>query len=290
MDRRTELGAFLRGRRAGIRPTDVGLPDGGRRRVPGLRREELAALAGISADYYARLEQGREANVSPRTLDDLARALRLDEDSHAQLYRLAASARPPGARGPARAPRRPVRQVRPGLRRVLDALDLAPALVIGRRLDVQAWNPLAAALLTDFGALPPARRNLASVVFRDPHMGCLYADWHRVAREVTARLRADAEQHPDDPTLAELVGELALHSEEFRTWWADPDVPAPTPYGVHALRHPVVGELTLAYEVFHPPGDLDQTVLVYTAEEDSPSADGLRLLEMVSGGAPARKR
>ncbi|MEU3878174.1 helix-turn-helix transcriptional regulator, partial [Streptomyces sp. NPDC029704] len=186
LDRRAELGEFLRSRRARLRPEELGLPDyGGQRRVPGLRREELARLAGVSVDHYVRLEQGRTLHFSEAVLDAVARALRLSAVEREHLYRLA---RPWSEADRADGPP-PSQQVRPGLRRLLESASDVPAYVVGRNTDVLAWNRLAAALITDFGALPPRQRNLARLVFLDEGMRSLYADWRGKASDVAAYLR-----------------------------------------------------------------------------------------------------
>jgi transcriptional regulator with XRE-family HTH domain len=209
---RKDLSEFLRTRRARIKPGDVGLSTFGRRRVPGLRREELAALAGVSVDYYVRLEQGRDVHPSTGVLDAIARALQLDEAEREHLHRLA-------RRRPAR-PRKPSpERVRPGVRQVLDALSDAPAFVLGRRMDVLAWNALAAALICDFGRLEPADRNMVRLTFLDESARELYPDFDRVAFETVGYLRLAAGRYPDDPLLAALVGELAVKSETFRKLW-----------------------------------------------------------------------
>jgi transcriptional regulator with XRE-family HTH domain len=268
-----ELRDFLRSRRARIRPDEAGLgPHAGRRRVPGLRREEVARLAGVSVDYYVRLERGRTPNASTAVLDAVARALRLDPAERAHLFDLAKPK--PGSTG--RRPAPPQR-VRPGLLRVLDTLTNTPAMILGHRLDVLAANPLAKALYTDFDALPHRERNLTRFIFLDPIAHDLLADWETAARGTVAALRLYAGRHPDDPRLNELVGELSVRDEDFRQWWADHDVLQYT-HGIKLYRHPLVGELTLAYESLTLPDDPDQALYLYTAEPDSPSDHALRLL------------
>jgi transcriptional regulator with XRE-family HTH domain len=268
-----ELRDFLRSRRARIRPDEAGLGShAGRRRVPGLRREEVAQLAGVSVDYYVRLERGRTPNASAAVLDAVARALRLDPAERAHLFDLAKPK--PGSTG--RRPAPPQR-VRPGLLRVLDTLTDTPAMILGHRLDVLAANPLAKALYTDFDALPHRERNLARFIFLDPTAHDLLADWETAARGTVAALRLYAGRHPDDPRLNELVGELSVRDEDFRQWWADHDVLQYT-HGIKLYRHPLVGELTLAYESLTLPDDPDQALYLYTAEADSPSEHALRLL------------
>ncbi|WP_327099108.1 helix-turn-helix transcriptional regulator [Nocardia vinacea] len=271
LDRRAELGEFLRSRRARLRPEELGLPDyGGRRRVPGLRREELAQLAGVSVDHYVRLEQGRTLHFSEAVLDAVARALRLNDVERQHFYRLA---RPWSEGDHADGSQ----QVRPGLRRLLDSAADVPAYIVGRNTDVLAWNRLAAALITDFGALPPTQRNLARLVFLDEGMRSLYADWPQKTRDVAAYLRLDAGRHPDDPETAALLDELSAASAEFRTAWAEHHLKDKT-HGRYVYRHPVVGELDLGFETLRLPDDPDQALIAHTVEEGSPSHTALRLL------------
>ncbi|WP_395292350.1 helix-turn-helix domain-containing protein [Kitasatospora hibisci] len=278
-----ELRDFLRSRRARTSPAAAGLgPHAGRRRVPGLRREEVAQLAGVSVDYYVRLERGRTPNASAAVLDAVARALHLDPAERAHLFDLA-KPRP----GTTRRRPQPPQRVRPGLLRVLDTLTGTPAMILGHRLDVLAANPLAKALYVDFDALPHRDRNLARFIFLDPAARDLLADWETAARGAVAALRLYAGRHPHDPRLNELVGELSVRDEDFRQWWADHDVLQYT-HGIKLYRHPIAGELTLAYESLALPDDPDQALYLYTAESDSPSEHALRLL--ASWSAPAARR
>ncbi|MEW1633770.1 helix-turn-helix transcriptional regulator [Streptomyces sp. NPDC093801] len=280
LDQRAELGDFLRTCRARLRPEDVGLPDHGRRRrVPGLRREELAQLAGVSVAYYTRLEQGHGQNVSAEVLDAVARALRLSDTEAAHLNHLAS----PRTRRRGRT-RRP-QQVRPELRTLLDAMEGVPAYLVGRRQDVIGWNRLAAAVFGDFGAHPAAERNLVRLVFLDPATADLYADWECRACEVVSNLRLYAGQHPDDEQLTALVGELSVKNEEFRRLWAAHTVADKT-HGVKRLRHPLVGELDLTFETLTLPDDPAQFLVTYHAEPGSPSADALRLLSSWTAPMP----
>jgi transcriptional regulator with XRE-family HTH domain len=269
-----DLREFLRSRRARLQPETIGLAPAGGRRVPGLRREELAALAGVSVDYYVRLEQGRNLNPSEAVLDAIARALRLDDAERAHLFHLA---RPePTARR--RPPRRPQR-VSPATYQLLETLDAAacPALVQGRRMDILAANHTARALLTDFNALPARRRNYARFVFLDENARDLHAEWAKVAAETVAVLRLAAGRYPDDPELSALVGELSVKSPEFRRWWADHQVVARTT-GTKRYRHPLVGDLTLTYQALQIPDDPDQTLFLYTAAPGTPPHTALQLL------------
>jgi transcriptional regulator with XRE-family HTH domain len=266
-----ELRDFLRARRARVTPEDAGLPpESGVRRVPGLRREEVARLAGVSVDYYVRLERGRNLNVSESVLDAIARALLLDETERRHLFAVAKPSR--------RRPRAPAPQrIRPGLLRVLETLTDVPAIVTGRRLDVLAANRLAKALYRDFDALPPRERNMARFVFLDPLARDLYADWDSAARSVVATLHLYAGRNQHDPALAELIGELSVRDEDFRRWWAEHDVYQRT-HGTKHYRHPVVGDLILGYEALAQTGDHDQVLGVHTVEPGSPSEESLRLL------------
>lgn len=273
-----ELRDFLRSRRARISPEDVGLsPPPGIRRVPGLRREEVARLAGVSVDYYVRLERGRNVNASPSVLDAVARALRLNDTEREHLFTVARPAR-------RRTCPMPLQRVRPGLRTLLETLTATPALVLGHRSDVLAANRLACALYTDFDALPRRERNLARFVFLDETARALYADWESAARGAVASLHRYAGRHPHDPRLAELVGELSVRDRDFRRWWADHDV-ARRGHGAKRYRHPLVGELTLTYEVFNPVDDPDQTLGLFTAEPGSSSERALRLLAGWTGAS-----
>jgi transcriptional regulator with XRE-family HTH domain len=264
------LGEFLKSRRSRLDPEDVGVATFGRRRVPGLRREEVARLAGVSVDYYVRLEQGRAAHPSEIVLESIARALRLDDVERAHLHGLAKPAlprrRPPGRE-----------RVRPGLRRLLDRLEGVPAFVLGRRMDVLAWNRLGAALLADFDGLPPRERNMPRLLFLDPGSRGYYPEWEQVARETVGVLRRLAGRYPDDTALAELVGELSMKSEPFRRWWAAGDVREKT-HGRKLIHHPLVGELELEYETLALPDAPDQLLVTYTAHAGSPSQTSLDLL------------
>ncbi|MFJ9457478.1 helix-turn-helix domain-containing protein [Kitasatospora sp. NPDC101447] len=279
-----ELRDFLRSRRARVSPDEAGLgPAGGGRRVPGLRREEVARLAGISVDYYVRLERGRNPNASAQVLEAVARALRLDAAERAHLSDLVRPRPGSGRRRPV-APQR----VRPGLLRLLDSLADTPAMIMGHRLDVLAANTLAKALYTDFDTLPHRERNLARFIFLDPAARDLLTDWDTAARGTVAALRLYAGRHPHDPRLTELVGELSVHDEDFRQWWADHDVLEYT-HGTKHYRHPLVGELALDYESLTLPDDPDQALYLYTAEPGSPSAHALRLLGSWSAPDPAAR-
>ncbi|MEU6146992.1 helix-turn-helix transcriptional regulator [Streptomyces sp. NPDC047081] len=263
-----DLGDFLRSRRARIQPEEVGLASHGRRRVPGLRREEVAQLAGVSVDYYIRLEQGRGPSVSDAVLDAIARVLRLDETEHAYLHAVAR---------PRRQGERPATpRVRPGIQALLDSMERTPAVVMDRRMTVLAWNALADAVF-GFGGKAARARSMPRHVFLDPAARDLYPEWQAVAAQNVAHLRVLAGHHQDDRELTSLFGELSLKSEEFRRLWADHQVKE-CAYGVKRLRHPVAGLLTLPYESLAVPGEGDQTLLVYTPERGSETAERLALL------------
>ncbi|GLZ11823.1 DNA-binding protein [Actinomadura sp. NBRC 104425] len=272
VDPRGELGAFLRSRRARVKPADVGLPSGGRhRRVPGLRREELAQLAGVSVAYLTRLEQGRGNDVSFEVLDAIARALRLTDAEHAHLTHLVKCRRRHGDAPPQRD------RVRPALRDMLASLETVPAYVTGRRTDILAWNPMAAAVFGDWGRLPLCERNWARLVFLRPGHRRLFVDWEAVAADVVGALRLYAGCRPDDPRLAALVGDLSARSAEFCGLWARHDV-RKSSHGVRRLRHPLAGDLALSFESFRLPDDDEQVLTVYHAPAGSAAVESLRLL------------
>ncbi|PXX69181.1 helix-turn-helix protein [Nocardia tenerifensis] len=251
---------------------------GGQRRVAGLRREEVALLAGVSADYYVRLEQGRDKHPSEQVIAALARVFALDEQGAAHLRELA---RPVVRRR--RAPQRPER-VSPGLLSLLQAWPNTPAVVLGRHMDVLAANPLAAAL----NSISVPGNNQVRMMFLDPEARNIYPDWAIHAADTVASLRATAGDL-DDPRLTELVGELSLKSEEFRRLWARHDIKEKTA-GTKRFRNPLVGELTLAYETFSVNGAPGQLLVAYHAEPGSASERGLALLgSMIATGDPARR-
>lgn len=269
-DRAAQIADFLRSRRARISPEQAGLPaDGRTRRVPGLRRDELARLAGVSTEYYTRLEQGRSGTPSADVIAGLADALRLDASEREHLGNLFSTRRPPAPKAPQR--------VRSGLYLTLQALEHVPALVLGRRTDVLASNHLARTVLTDFEALPVRQRNLARYYLLDPEARARVGDWEQVAAETVANLRLEAGRCPGDRQLADLIGELTVKSPEFSRWWADHRVLSRT-HGTKRLIHPLVGELHFDYESFAVPDDPNQTLCIYNVEPASPTAGALRLL------------
>ncbi|NHC43946.1 helix-turn-helix transcriptional regulator [Motilibacter aurantiacus] len=281
----SELGEFLRACRADVTPESVGLDGGQARRVRGLRREEVALLAGVSVDYYTRLEQGRHASPSESVVEAIARALGLDDAARAHLANLASRVRRPAERPSAQ-------RVRPAVAQLLRSFVDHPAFVVGRRTDILASNALARALLTDWDRKPARERNYTRWMVLDPEARARYADWEAVTAEVVGTLRLDAGRHPDDPLLNELVGELTIKSPEFRRWWGDNRVHQRT-HGTKRMRHPEIGDITIIYEALALPGDADQTLFVYTAAPGSRSADNLRLLaswaaQRRAGASPER--
>lgn len=260
-----DLAGFLRTRRSRVDPAAVGIPTDSRRRVEGLRREEVAHLSGVSVDYYIRLEQGRATQPSEQVLDALTRVLGLDETERGHLHRLARQRR--------RRAKAPGERVRPELLRVLDLVTDAPALLIGHRLDVLAGNRLAGLL---YGRPLPGL-NTARHLFLEEDEHGLYADWESCTLDVVGHLRLAVGKYPDDPRLTSLIGELAMGSERFRRLWARADVRART-HGRKAYRHPLVGLLELHQENFALPDESSMELLVLSAAPGSPAEDGLRLL------------
>ncbi len=280
-----ELGNFLKTCRGEISPGEAGLAGGvGHRRVAGLRREEVAQLASISTDYYTRIEQGRIRASAP-VLGVLADVLKMDEDQRSYLFSLA-------DKPATRSPRRGAQKVVPQLQRVLEDLTTTPAIVMGRRMDILAWNDLAAAMMIDFGAIPAAQRNYVRILFTHPTMRSLYADWDTAAQTAVAQLRMEAAKYPDDPKLTSLVGELSVQDHLFAEWWAGRTVKSLTT-GTKTLRHPTAGELVLDWDTLVEAHDSEQSLVVWTAAADSPTGEALRFLaawsteRKESAGVPA---
>jgi transcriptional regulator with XRE-family HTH domain len=259
------IGVFLRARRELVRPEDVDLAPGIRRRVSGLRREEVAMLAGVSSDYYVRLEQGRERNPSPQVVDALAHALALDEEATAYLHEL--------ARPRPKVRRRRREQVSPALMGMMAAWTATPALVLGRCLEVLAANDLGTALFAGH----TYSDDLVRLVFLDPDARDFYPEWERVAVNTVGGLRAAAGLDQDDPRLIETVGELSVKSADFRRLWARHEIRQKT-RETKRFRHPLVGELALSYEALTVNAAPGQQLVVYHAEPGSPSAEALSLL------------
>ncbi|WP_410632391.1 helix-turn-helix domain-containing protein [Amycolatopsis sp. cmx-4-83] len=281
IDLRTEIKEFLSSRRARIAPERAGLPAyGGNRRVKGLRREEVALLAGVSVDYYVRLERGGLAGASDGVLDALAAALHLDEAERDHLFHLARQSGAPG--GPRR--RRPAATVRPALQRVLDAITEAPAWICNGRYDVLAVNDLARALYSPVLAGPRRPANTARFVYLDPEAArTFFVDYDRIARDVAAKLRMEAGRDPHDEELLALVEELSARSEPFRRGWAAQDVRLHRS-GRKRIHHPVVGRLDLDVESMELPAEPGLLMNVYTAPAGTATADGLVLLASWAAG------
>jgi transcriptional regulator with XRE-family HTH domain len=269
-----DIREFLVSRRAKVTPEKAGLPAyGSNRRVSGLRRGEAAMLAGISVEYYTRLERGNTRGVSDDVLEGIARALQLDEAERAHLFDLVRATTSTG-----RAPRRPSQErVRSSVQQVLDSMSMTPAYVRNGRLDVLAANPLGAALYSEVLADPVRPANSARFLFLNPRAAEFFVDWDRIAHDAVAVLRAEAGRDPYDKRLTELIGELSTRSEEFRVRWAAHDVKLHRS-GIKRFHHPVVGDLTFNFEAFDLPADPGQRMLVYTAEPGSASHDALALL------------
>jgi transcriptional regulator with XRE-family HTH domain len=274
MDNRTEAREFLVSRRSRITPEQAGLePIGGRRRVPGLRREEVARLAGVSVEYYTRLERGNLSGASDSILDAIAQALQLDRAEHDHLYDLARAA---NTTARTRSKSTPA-TVRPAMQYLLDAITAAPAFIANNRMDVVAANDLGYAMYSDMyrGTARPA--NHSRFIFLDPLSHTFYPDWDRAANVNVAILRREAGRNPHDKRIAELVGELSMRSDEFRTRWAAHNVRRHYS-GTKTFRHPVVGLLELTYAAMELEDDPGHTLTVYPAVPGSPSDEALRLL------------
>ena len=274
MDTRSEIRELLTSRRARITPEQVGLPVYGSRRVPGLRREEVAVLAGVSVPYYTRLERGDMSGVSESVLEALARALQLDEAERAHLFDLARAAQPTPS---LRRRRKSKQRVRPSVQHVLDAMTGAPAFVRNGRLDILAANQLGYALYSEMFLGPVRPANSARFVFLDPRSHDFYVGWERAASDVVGVLRSEAGRNPYDRDLSDLVGELSTQSDEFRTRWAAHNVRFHIT-GVKHFHHPVVGDLSLTYDRMELPADPGLTIFAYTAEPGSKSEEALNLL------------
>ncbi|MFF3371968.1 helix-turn-helix transcriptional regulator [Streptomyces sp. NPDC002680] len=276
----TELGRFLRARRTEVSPEEAGIKVGpGLRRTPGLRREELATLAGVSIDYYARLERGRETHPSPAVLDALAQALRLGETEHKHLHDLGlrAARRPSPSQGP------PSRSVDPGVELLLERLRPFPARVLSRTMDLLAANPGGLRTLTGIERWPVEQRNIARYVFLHPTARELFPDWEVMTRGCVARLRALAGTDPDAPDLAELVDELLLKSPEFTRLWECYDVRA-FAQGSKTLRHPEIGTVTLRYQSLLIEGSPGHRLVTYYALPGTPDHDAVVLLDQADQG------
>jgi transcriptional regulator with XRE-family HTH domain len=286
-DVRGQIREFLTTRRAKITPQQAGLPvyGGSSRRVTGLRREEVALLAGISAEYYTRLERGNATGVSESVLEGIVHALQLDEAERAHLIDLVRTA---GTTKPPR--RRPTQQrVRPSIQRILDSMHGTPAFVLNGRLDILAANALGYALYSPMYADPVRPANNARFIFLDPRSTDFWRDWDKAANDTATMLRTEAGRDPYDRELSDLVGELSTRSEEFRARWASHDVRIHT-NGVKLIHHPVVGDIDLPFEYSPLGADPGQSLLIYTAEPDSPAHDALNLLASWTSSAEQDER
>jgi transcriptional regulator with XRE-family HTH domain len=277
MDSQDDLGEFLTSRRARLSPQQAGIPDfGGRRRVPGLRREEVALIAGMSAEYYKRLERGNAVGVSETVIDGVSRALQLDDAEHAHLHDLVRTANA-GTHPQRRRPTRKTQQLHPSTQQTIDAMSTVPAFVQNGRLDAIAANRLGRALFPSLfeDARQPA--NAARFVFLDPRAQTFYRDWEATTRQIVAILRAEAGRSPYDRQLSDLVGELSTRSDLFRRLWGAHDVREHRS-GLKALHHPIVGDLDLTYQGMDLSSDRGLQLLVFSAEPGSSSQDALQLL------------
>lgn len=274
----TELGRFLRARRTQTSPEQVGLTIGmGLRRTPGLRREELATLSGISIDYYVRLERGKETRPSPSVIDALARALQLDDQEHQHLRELAVRA----AHYASEPPPPPSRTVRPHLKLLLETMRPNPAYIISRSMDLLAWNPGGLALYAGLDDWPLKQRNLARYLFLHPASRDLFPDWDNQVRGCVARLRAQAGTAPDAPDLTSLVGELLLKSSDFARLWERYDVTG-RKHTHKTFHHPHVGIIKLSAQSMNLEGTPGQRLGVYVADPGTPDYDAMLLLDMTA--------
>lgn len=280
MDTHGEISEFLTSRRAKLTPADVGLPDfGGRRRVPGLRREEVALVAGMSAEYYKRLERGNALGVSAAVIDGISRALQLDEAEHAHLNDLIRAANV-GATPQRRRPTR-TSQLTESMRQTIDAMSTVPVFVQNGRLDAVATNRLGRALFSEMldDVRPPA--NAARFIFLDPRAQTFYRDWESQTRQIVAILRAEAGRSPYDRQLSALVGELSTRSDLFRTLWGAHDVREHRT-GLKNVHHPVVGDLDLTFQAMDLASDRGLQMIVFSAEPGSATHERLQLLANVA--------
>ena len=277
--RREELADFLRNRREALQPGDVGLPSGGRRRTPGLRREEVAQLAGVGTTWYTWLEQGRDVRASLDVLEALARALHMSQAERSHLVLLGRGEEAPPCKNP-------IERVSPTLRRLIDGLGANPAYIIGRRWDYLAWNDAAVALLGDFGTVPRAARNHLWLTFTDPARRELFSDWAQSARTLVAKFRADSARHIGDPEFESLIAALRNSSPEFARAWERHEV-SRAGEGRKDLQHALVGEMSFSHAVFHPAEKLDQRLVLYSPLPENDTAEKLAWLMTSSEDAIA---
>jgi transcriptional regulator with XRE-family HTH domain len=268
--RRSELADFLRRRRESLQPEDVGLPGGGRRRTPGLRREEVAQLAGVGTTWYTWLEQARDVRASAEVLEALARALRLTQAERAHLLLLGRGAEPPVVNPPAE-------RASASVKRLISHLGCNPAFVLGRRWDYLAWNNAACALFGDIGAMPRAARNHVWLMFMDPRRREIVADWEHSSRLIAAKFRADSARHLNDPTFEALIQALRRSSREFCRAWELHEVSG-VGGGRKEIRHPVIGDLVFEHAVFRPEAESEQRLVLYSPLPEQDTAAKLQRL------------
>lgn len=280
MDRQRDVGEFLRSRRDRITPDQAGIIGGGRRRVPGLRREEVALLAGVSVDYYAKMERGDLGGVSPEVLDRLARALRLDEAESDHLHDLAQIANPQ----PQRRRRPPDRAVRPSLQRFIDSVTGAPVWIRDRRMTYVAANPLGRALYSPLLSDPINRNNTARFMFLNPAARNFFPEWEEGADDIVATMRSYAGQHPRDRALTDLIGELVTRSDDFSRRWSVHNVRHHRT-GIKRICHPDVGDLEFTYEAMDLPLNPEWYMFAYTAEPGSFTEERLKILGSVAASS-----
>jgi transcriptional regulator with XRE-family HTH domain len=263
--RRAELADFLRNRRANLKPEDVGLPSGGRRRTPGLRREEVAQLASVGATWYTWLEQGRDVRASLEVLEALARALRLSQAERTHLVLLGRGEEAPPCKSPAE-------RVSPTLRRLIENLGPNPAYILGRRWDYLVWNDAATVLLGDLGSIPRASRNHAWLTFTDPARREMFTDWEPSARLLVAKFRADSARHLGDPEFESLISALRKTSPDFSRAWDRHEV-SQSGDARKDLRHPTAGMMSFSHAIFHPAEFSEQRLVLYSPlpDHDTPA-------------------
>ena len=277
--RRAELADFLRQRRAALQPDDVGLPNSGRRRTPGLRREEVAQLAGVGTTWYMWLEQGRDVRASLEVLEAISRALRLTVAERTHLMLLGRGEEPPPAKSA-------TERVTPTLRRVIENLGASPAYVLGRRWDYLAWNRAATLILGDLDRLSPAKRNHVWLTFMDPARRELFTDWRRSYPVIVAKFRADSARHLGDPEFEKLIHALRQSSAEFCDAWKRHEV-STAAVGRKELRHPTEGTLVFEHAIFNPADTPEQRLVLYSPRPEHDTAEKMaRLLESSHAGAP----
>lgn len=286
MDIAKDIREFLMSRRAKITPEQVGLAPGVRRRVPGLRREEAAQLAGVSTEYYTQIERGNIAGVSDEVLQAVSRALRLTDDETVHFFNLARAAA--GTRSPVRAKRAAVKKLPEGVQALIDSMTHSPAIVMDGNLDILAANPLGRTLYSPLYERALGRPNFATFIFLDSSAAQMFPEWDRTADEAVALLQAEAARDPHASTITQIVGELATQSIEFRTRWAAHNVTGHR-HGVKQFGHPEFGELTLTYNVFDVAAAPGLSLVGYTAEPNSPSAQALSIMASWSTPTPTRK-